>query len=87
MKTKSIDCWPGYTINSKGEIFSKFKKLTPVMCKGYYRISLSHEGIQQSFSVHRLVAEIFLDNPEDKKRIKFKDGDKSNVKLSNLKWV
>lgn len=39
------------------------------------------------FSVHRLVAEAFVDNPDDHHFVVFIDGDKTNRAASNLKWV
>jgi hypothetical protein len=53
----------------------------------YYTVSLSKNSISKSYSVHRLVAETFLNKPEGKAEVNHKDGNKHNNNLSNLEWV
>lgn len=45
------------------------------------------DGIFRSRRVHRLVAETYLPNPENKREVNHKDCDKSNNLLTNLEWV
>ena len=51
--------------------------------RGYYRVGLNYKN----YSVHRLVAETFLDNPNNLKFVDHIDRDKSNNDSSNLRWV
>ena len=53
---------------------------------GYYQIGFSQEG---SKSVHRLVAEQFIENtdPENKIQVDHIDRNKLNNSLENLRWV
>lgn len=47
----------------------------------------SDEGKRHMKSVHRLVAEAFIENPESKRTVNHKDGDKHNNSKSNLEWA
>ena len=47
----------------------------------------SDEGKKHMKSVHRLVAEAFIENPESKRTVNHKDGDKHNNSKSNLEWA
>lgn len=81
-----------YTIDEEGNIFS-FKSnryLKPYISSKpnqYPRIKLSKNNKDYMFSVHRLVAETFLENKNNKPIVNHIDGNKNNYKLSNLEWV
>lgn len=53
---------------------------------GYRRIALSHNKSTKNYYVHRLVAEAFIDNPNNYKYINHKDENKSNNNIDNLEW-
>ncbi len=80
-----------YLVTKDGQIYSKFKKgfLNQETSKdGYKRICLKYKDRKEKFSVHRLVAELFiLNNDKEKIQVNHKDGDKSNNDISNLEWV
>lgn len=66
---------------------TKEKILTP--CRtgtGYYFVNLSNGTICMRL-IHRLVAECFLDNPENKSDVNHKDGNKLNNNVLNLEWA
>ena len=55
---------------------------------GYCHVSLFAEGKRRIFKVHRLVASIYLENPnpEEYDEINHIDGNKENNDVSNLEW-
>jgi hypothetical protein len=54
----------------------------------YYTVNMTDdEGIRRRKYVHRLLAETFLLNPENKPQVNHKDGNKFNNLLHNLEWV
>lgn len=56
---------------------------------GQYKIVWLHKGKgeQHSFRVHRLVAETFIDNPEQKEQVNHIDCDRENNAVWNLEWA
>ena len=55
--------------------------------KNYYKICLNKNNIRKTFTVHRLVAETFIENVFLKKEINHIDGNKHNNRIDNLEWV
>ena len=63
------------------------KILSPcVASSGYCIVVLSKNGAHKSCSIHRLVAEAFIENPENKKEVNHKDECKTNNIFTNLEW-
>lgn len=54
---------------------------------GYLHVNLYKEGRVKICKVHRLVAQAFIPNPEDKPEVNHKDEDKTNNKVENLEWM
>lgn len=53
---------------------------------GYKYVILSKESKAKTFRVHRLVAEIFIPNPNNYPQVNHKDGNKANNSVDNLEW-
>ena len=76
-----------YDISSDGEIYSrKYKRLlSPWLSgKGYVKIDL---GRNVRDYIHRLVAETFIDNPENKPTVNHKNHNKLDNRVENLEWM
>ena len=55
--------------------------------QGYVKISLQvSTGNAKLFFMHRLVAQAFLENPENKPQVNHKNGDKLDNGVANLEW-
>jgi len=54
---------------------------------GYVSTRLNKSGKTFTRFIHRLLAEAFIPNPENKKCVNHKDGNKLNNALDNLEWL
>ena len=55
--------------------------------KGYMRVRLVKEGKRHHMKVHRLVAQAFVPNPDNKPHVNHIDGNNRNNSFTNLEWV
>lgn len=53
---------------------------------GYLRIVLMKEHKKQRFQIHRLVADAFIPNPENKEQVNHINGNKADNRVENLEW-
>ncbi len=79
-----------YSVSKYGEIThdAGFRNVT-LTDDGYEKFTAYHflEKRTKSFMVHRVVAELFISNPEEKNYVDHIDRNKRNNKVSNLRWV
>ena len=87
---KEVTGFPKYLIDTNGNIYNKRtnKKLKiSDNGRGYKKVVLyTEEGKMVNKYIHRLVAETFIDNPNNLSEVNHIDEDKSNNCVDNLEW-
>lgn len=86
-----------WEVNEKGEVrrrvTSKYDCKINESIDGYYygKPRSSGEylcmGAKDNYLIHRMVAEVFIPNPDNKPCVNHKDGNKHNNCVDNLEWV
>lgn len=86
---KPINGFENYEISNHGKVNSLDygEELIPHISRGYYHVSLHDYDLIKKAKIHRLVAEHFIPNPEDKAIVNHKDGNKLNNHIDNLEWM
>ena len=85
---KTIDGWSAYEVSDAGEIRREGRVLKPVINRdGYLRQGLSSNNIKQTFRVHRLVAQAFIPNPENKETVDHINWITTDNRVENLRWA
>ena len=88
-RIRSLDVLKEY-INFKGTCCTQRKNgkiLKPYpQAGGYMTVTLYKNGVEEFWFVHRLLAITFIENPLGYKKVTFKDGNKHNITLDNLRW-
>jgi len=54
---------------------------------GYYSCKFCMKGVKSTILMHRLIATAFIPNPENKRTVNHKDGNKLNNHIDNLEWA
>ena len=89
---KSIDQYPKYLVSNYGRVYSFYRKkiLKPTKVgklKMYVEVILIKDRVRHHLRLNRLVAMVFLSNPENKPQVHHIDGNSLNNAAANLMWV
>tara|TARA_R110000772_G_scaffold227233_1_gene337945 strand:+ start:332 stop:898 length:567 start_codon:yes stop_codon:yes gene_type:complete len=88
LNKSNVKGFPNYTVTKLGSVINKHNKVMrgEVSIHGYKRVRLSSKGSSKKFSVHRLVALAFIDNPLNKPQVNHINGNKTDNRVDNLEW-
>jgi hypothetical protein len=88
---KIVDGYPDYLVSSLGKVMSNKGGKSIVLSKryhnkGYIQYIIRNENGGRSFKAHRMVAEAFIPNAENKPQINHINGIKDDNRVENLEW-
>lgn len=87
---KDIKGYEGlYQIDKNGNVYSFYKKrfLKPAPTNwGYLTVELFKNKKGKTYKIHRLVAEAYIPNPDNKRCVNHIDCNKQNNNVENLEW-
>lgn len=88
---KKIGRNPNYSINENGEVrndkTNHIKSCFVNPKNNYLMVDLYENNQPKKVPIHRLIAEAFIPNPENKATVDHIDGNRQNNDISNLRWA
>lgn len=86
---KSIQGYEGrYSVTEEGKVYSHVRKiyLAGSYSHGYHQVLLCDGKTKKLKLVHRLVAQAYIPNGNDKAQVNHLDSDRGNNHVHNLEW-
>lgn len=75
-----------YQVSNMGRIKGRDILNPARQTDGYMRVKLKYKGVKRDYYVHRLVAMVYVENPEGKTKVRHIDSDRGNNRADNLEW-
>ncbi len=84
-----IEGFENYLIYSDGRVWSKIKNifLKTAINNDYLIVKLTNNKQQKTKKLHRLIAEHYIPNPNNKPFVDHKNRDRKDNRIENLRWV
>lgn len=91
MTWKKIKGYENYSINENGEVrndtTNNIKATYINKANGYKYVDLYENNKSHKRPIHRLIAENFIPNPDNKPTIDHKNGNRTDNSIKNLRWA
>ena len=91
MEFKRLEDFPKYKIYKNGDVYREWKSkdvlLKLRLHNGYYVINLCQNGKQKMFYIHRLIAMLFIPNPDVKNTVDHINRVRTDNRIENLRWL
>jgi hypothetical protein len=86
---KVISAFPRYSVSTFARVRNDRtgRILKPGHSKGYPAVWLTNEKGVKPRTIHRLMAQAFIPNPDNLPEVNHKDGVPRHLELSNLEWT
>lgn len=88
---KDIEGYEGlYQVSNLGRVHSLYRNIILkgfIDQDGYRLVTIYKNNTKSNKTIHRLVAQAFIPNPENKSHVNHIDEDKTNNRVDNLEWM